>query len=476
MQGFFMNVQNNADKVSSWGFDFYPAVVWLGGGFGRQRFAPAAEVTLRHERHDDTCRGGELKLMVNRHVDPSTRLPRAVFVSRETPGEDVRRDGAYLSLAINPPAKDAEPVGGELYETGLQDAPHAREWDFLRREADRALEEAGVPRDAAVMDKLEAFAEYAMKFKHGPTYDSFHPVDVLLHSSYCTGAANIFFAFANIEGIPARSISIANHSMVEVWVDGRWHFVDNHAAGARLVPGADYVDVTIEPDNFGNFGPKQLQYLKRPIAWGRSPWHYSSMLNWHWAWGESHKRGMRTDVLDGFGISVPCDPCHAGALYPERDTYPFPLWTGAPELTLTEKASWIRAELRLPPGGALLKTFYAGSSEDNPVTAARVDWWFKGEIGPSGAALHLPGAGYTINAPEVVPGRGGVNKLRFELPPEVFAEPGHRTLVLENRTERHLRSVVYPTPLENPIYVSTEADPDVDPRTLSIEPSNISGD
>lgn len=452
------------------GAQFSPLLAYLGGPVGRQAFGVAAEVVFTHEHMDDAARGGELGLLVDRHVNPSTELPCDVFVTRQTPAEDVQRDGPYLSLAARPPVPDGDPAGGEMYDADAEEAPHVREWDFLKQHAQQALDEAGVSDAAPDADKVHALAEYAMRVKKSPTYQSFHPVDVLLHSSYCSGTANVLAALADVEGIPNRQCCISNHSMVEVRVDGRWHFVDNHADGARFVQGSDYVDVTLEPDRFPQFSEAQKGYLRHRRTWARSPWHYSGMLCWHWAWGDGIGRAVRTIIMDGYGVAVPCDPHHARALYPERDRHPFPMWDGVPQITLTEKASWLRVELRVRPGESILKSFYAGPSDDNPVTRARVDWWFRGAIAPGDVALNCPD-GATIEPAKLVPGAGDVTMLRFTLPVEAVAAPGEHDLVLTNRSKRTLAAVVYPTPLLTPPAVGTRGALGIYAQATSVEPT-----
>ncbi|MFO7957712.1 MAG: hypothetical protein R6X33_11520 [Candidatus Brocadiia bacterium] len=448
--------------------EFGPVVTYLGGPFGKQKLDVAAEVVVTHDHLDDTARGGELGLMVDRHVNPHTELPCGVFVSRDTPGEDVRRHGPYLSLAVQPPDPDGEPVGGEMYDPDAQDPPHAREWDFLMEHAEKALAEAGVGADASAADKVRAFGRYGVKFKTSPTYASFHPVDVLHHSTYCTGAANVQAALANVHGIPARHCCISNHTMTEVHVDGRWQFIDNHANSEPFVPGSDYVDVTINYDRYDQFTERQKSYISHRRCWARSPWHYSGMLNWHWAWGMGKNRGIRTDVMDGYGVGVPCDPHHAAALYPERGSYPFPAWDGNPVMTLTEKASWLRVNLLFGAGERLQKVFYVGPSDDNPVTAAHVDWWFRGEVGTADVVLDF--AGEAIEPSELVPGSGTVTKVRFNLPPDALAESGLHALVLTNRSDRRLDAVVYPTPLVEAPAIATEGARRIRPHSLTSEP------
>jgi len=449
--------------------EFRPLVAYVGGPLGRQALAPAAEVRLTHDHPDDYARGGELPLLVDRHLDPLTELPLGVPVTRETPAEDVKREGPYLSLAARPPEPDGDPVGGELYAPDQAEPPHAREWDFLKEHARKALAAAGVPNSTDPVEKVQAFAEYAMNFKKSPTYGSFHPVDVLLHSSYCTGAANVFAALCCVEGIATRQTCISNHTMNEVCLDGRWHFVDNHADGARFMPGRDYVDVTLDCDRHDELGPKQRDYLGHPRTWARSPWHYSGTLRWHWAWGDGQGRGIRTDVMDGYGVGVPCDPHHARALYPGRDRHPFPLWNGTPEIILTEKASWLRVNLLLEAGEALLKPFHVGPSDDNPVKAACVEWWFRGEVSREDVVLTCD-EDLELEPAALLPGTGGVTVVRFDLPVDAVAEIGPHALVLTNRSDRRLSAVAYPTPLVTPPPVGTQGALKAHPQSLMTEP------
>jgi len=443
---------------TAFGTEFHPVVRYLGGPFGLQKLAPAAEVILTHAHMDERIRGGELGLLIDRHVNPDTALPDGIPITRDCPGEDARRDGAYLSLAVRPPDPSCAPTGGELYDPEAADPPHAREWDFLVEHAAAALADAGVADDASDADKVAAFGDYAMRVKTPPVYGSFHPVDVLLHGSYCTGAANVQCALAVVSGIPARTIAISNHTMVEFFVEGRWRFCDNHVDAARYMHDVDYAEVTLNYDRYAQLTETQRSYISPRRTWARSPYHYSSVLQWHWAWGDGWGRGTRTDVMDGYGVSVPCDPHHAAALYPGRESYPFPAWGGTPEITLTEKGSWLRVNLRLADGGSLLKSFFVGPSEDNPVQAARVEWWFRGRVEAQDAVL-LCGDGHEVSASAVVPGVGDVARLRFDLPCDLMSAPGMQDVVLVNRSRRTLSPVFYPTPLvEAP---PAAADPDI---------------
>ncbi len=454
------------------GRQFYCCRSRLNEAFGLQNLAVACEVIVRHERVDDRCRKGQLPLLLNRHVDRQRKLPCGIFVTRESPGEDVAREAPYLSLAIRPPEHGGDPAGGELFRAEGVDSLHREEWEFLQEHVARALALAGVRDEASETDKARALADYAAQSEGALVYPSFHPVDVLLHSSYCSGLANLFFALANVSGLVCRSIHIANHSVVEVLIKGKWHFVDNHRAGGplgRFVEGRDYVDVTLRVDECPFSFDTQIGYLKSPLAWRRSPYHYSSMLQWHWAWGEGFgNRGGRSDVNDGYGVSVPCDPCHASALYPGREIFPFPLWAGVPELTLTEKASWIRVDLPLPPSAALLKNVYFSASEDNPIISGRLEWWFSGEVTKNEVVMQWDGSEKTESPDRIEYGSDGVAKAVFVLPPEA-AIPGRRNFVLQNISSRILRAVAYPTPLLEPDPVATSI-ANMDLWTLRKEP------
>ena len=447
---------------------FRPLVQYMGSTFGVQAFDVAAEVRVEHDHLDDRAGEGGSGLLVDRHVDPDTELPLGCFVDRETPGEDIRRDAPYLSLAVRPEDPTGRPHGGELYDPDARETPHAREWDFLCEHAAAALEEFGVGSGADDADKAHAFAEYAMKSKKPPTYGSFHPVDVLLHSSYCTGAANVLSALASVEGIPNRHCCISNHTMTELFLEGRWHFADNHADGARLLPGSDYVDVTLHADRYGEFSEKQRGYLTHRRTWARSPWHYSGMLRWHWAWGAGAGRGVRTGVMDGYGVGVPCDPRHAGALYPERKSYPFPCRDGRPELTLTEKGSWLRVDLPVPPGQAVLKEFYVGECTDNPAVGARIEWWLRPVGDLQNTVLLLDGR--QVQPDGVSAGTGMARKVCFELPVSPFEEPGRHSAVLLNRSDEELRVIAYPTPVVKPPAIATMDGLQIHPQSLTREP------
>jgi hypothetical protein len=176
---------------------------------------------------------------------------------------------------------------------------------------------------------------------------------------------------------------------------------------------------------------------------------------------------MRSDVTDGFGVTVPCDPHHAYALYPGRKEYPFPLWNGKPELTLTEKCSWIRAAFNLPPGESLLKQVFIEKCDDNPVKRCTAEWWFLSPIEEGDVRMMVDG-GEPLVLREVKTGKG-IFKALFEIPEQVYSEGGEIDLILENCSGNNLTAVAYPTPLVNPEPISTFV-PKVGGNGLSIEP------
>ena len=409
-----------------------------------EKLSLAAEVFVEHERFDEPWSvPTDAGLMVNRHVWPKRRMNPPKMIGRGSPGEDEDARGAYLSLASEKRGSDG--YGGELPPAGRKDrrSRHAREWDYLAGHVERAYQQylsargqemasiafwstKNLPLDAPMSewDKACALARYALRWKmrQRVIHVGFHPVDVINHGSYCTGAACVLHALAMVAGMESRFIAITNHSMIELCVDGRWVWADNHANPGAMTPAAhNYAEVTADPSAIPYLLPAQRDYLSNRAARYRSPYHYAGRYYWHFCWGESRGRGVRTDVHDGYGLSVPYDPSTAAALYPGMVRHVFRVPKGWPAaVNLTEKGALVRAEVPIGRARSLRKRFYVGESVDNPVRGGTVKVWLAGRSSvrsvqctldgtPLGAArkgMHLgqPTADFTVPADLLTPG------------------------------------------------------------------------
>lgn len=345
----------------------------------RQKLSLLAEVFLVHERVDVPLdRPGLAGLMIDRHVWPGRSISPPPPITRDSPGEDEEPTGAHLSFAVQ--ARGEDGLGGELLGSkGDQRTAHQREWDFLaghvrcayqqyRGRVARAWPE---PEELNDWQKVEALAQYAIQWKmrSAEVYDSFHPVDVLLHSSYCTGAANILHALALVAGFETRYIAISNHAQVEIHVNNRWIWADNIWPGGGVTPTPfSYARISEDPDAIPMLTPKQRELYAGRTARYRSPWHYAGRYFWHFCWGDKKGDRPRYADKDGYGLTLPYDPSTATALYPEFRRHAFQVWQANPAaLRVCEQRGWVRGRAELKGDRAFRKVFHVGDCPDNPL-------------------------------------------------------------------------------------------------------------
>lgn len=121
--------------------------------------------------------------------------------------------------------------GGELYKENDGRTAHQRDWDFIVETRDRILKEKGLLNSSDAYKKMQALADYVQsaRGREGERYPSRHPSDYILHSSYCTGAANTEAAFAATLGLKYRTLNTYAHSTAEVEISGKWHFLDDQS-------------------------------------------------------------------------------------------------------------------------------------------------------------------------------------------------------------------------------------------------------
>lgn len=138
-----------------------------------------------------------------------------------------------------------------------------REWEAVVAHRDRYLAAAGLTLESPAADiarcLAESFAGYS-HFKDKPLCTTFpgdaraleHPVEGLLHQSFCIGCAEAFATLADCAGLAARVLSMGGHVVAEVRVDGRWHLVDSiarHKATSELELYFDssFVETILDP-------------------------------------------------------------------------------------------------------------------------------------------------------------------------------------------------------------------------------------
>lgn len=347
----------------------------------------AAELCVEHQHFDEASPVAHADgVMLNRHLDRERHYAPPPLIGPDYPGEDEVPTGAYISLAAQ--ERGADGRGGELAgaktEQGqspdLQQSAHQREYAFLQQHVEQAYAAYQQSYNAwpstALNDwqKVEALARYATRWKMrtAEVYDSFHPVDVLFHSSYCTGAANILQALAMLAGFDTRFIAISNHSTVEIHVNGRWIWADNIIAGGGVTPNTcNYAEMTSDPLAVPSFTDMQRAFYNSATARYRAPYSLAARYYWHFMSGDGKGRGVRDDVSDGYGLSLAYDPSTACALYPELKQHRFFSPQGwAPTVIISEKGSLVRATHALQPDEIVRKRFYIAASDDNPIQRA----------------------------------------------------------------------------------------------------------
>ncbi len=407
----------------------------------KERLSLIAEVFLIHEHLDEPSDlPGTAGLMVNRHVWPGRSIATPPPVTRDDPGEDEQPTGAYLPYASQPRGEDG--LGGEL-RGGRDDdrTAHQREWDFLAGHVRAAYEtyrgrlvRPWPQAELSDWQKVEALAQYAMQWKMrtADVYAGFHPVDVLLHSSYCTGAANVLQALAMVAGFETRYIAISNHAQVEIRVGGRWIWADNIWPDGGVTPTPfNYAQITEDPDAIVLLTEKQRELYRVRTARYRAPWHFAGQRYWHFCWGGKFGDRPRYADVDGYGLAMPYDPSTAAALYPELKRHAFRVWQGdVPALCISEQRGWVRGRVALTAGRAFRKVFYVGQTPDNPVRGGLVKFRLPAPLAGSSLRVTLDGA----------PLAGGAPGVRFEQPtwdvalPAERLTPGEHELIVEPET------------------------------------------
>ena len=369
----------------------------------------AAEVEIEHHRGDRPSGHPWARFcLVNRHLEdrPALDLPR---LHRDMAGADELAEGASVSRASGPRA-EGQSHGGELWDGADGRTRMQRDWDFLQRHLSLALERYraySLPvmsvesyrredHEMSAWRTVKALAHYAINWKSRiPEMAAApHPVDVLVRSYHCTGAANVLFALCTVAGIPVRRISISHHSMVEALVDGRWVWLDNLVGGECVHPFS-YQELITRLKEWPHLSGRQFQMLAGMVPFHRSPYCFDEALSWRFGVDVLNSgAGESGDVAQGTGLSLGYDPSTATALYPDLPEYLFACPAspeGRPILTLNPKQSWLHAPFRLCGDLALRARFTLSACPDNPVEAARLKVWCAPGVSPDALRPTLDG-------------------------------------------------------------------------------------
>ena len=319
-----------------------------------------------YQEPDRFC--GDLGVFVNRHVNPYTRFELPAPVTRQSKGMDEQACGAQVSNAALP--------GGEIYDPADGKSAHQRDWDFIVAETQRILAEKGLAGSSDRAAQIRAMAEYVQSRRGGKVYESRGPADFLLHSSYCTGAANALAAIASTMDLDYRTINHYGHSVTEVLVDGKWYFIEN-SVGYPVFVTSTLMRLTCEAEAYPydkeKYGKRYPEWNLSGDDWMRYGAVYSlSSRWWHFNQGSlGADRIIRSQSLrNGCGVCVGLDGNTAGPLYPGLDEYLFKaVESGA--MLVAGKYCWYYTTLPLGPGQRVRRSFYLGGLRDpgHPVTA-----------------------------------------------------------------------------------------------------------
>jgi len=341
---------------------------------GEMNWSPALLIKLRHRKADET-NIADRGLLINRHINPKSRFARTALVKRDSTGRDEAVDGVAVSIESMP--------GGQVYEEGDGRTAHQRDWDFLVRTRDRIWAQSGIKKSDPTLKKLQALAQYVRErqFLSHWSY-SVHPVDYLLHATYCTGRANAMMGLASTMGLHVRSLNHAHHSMCEVLVDGKWYFIENASGRPFTVARGNFMELTARPDQVRPYGEGRITdgYARLDVS-GEDlvkigPMYVLSADQWrmNWCGGGLCIPTMFQCLENGYGLAVCLDGNTAHALYPEAETYYLKESPTTGMFMVAGKYGWWHSRLKLRPGQAVRRKVYLGEldDEDNPVARVEV--------------------------------------------------------------------------------------------------------
>ncbi len=342
---------------------------------GPMNWSAGIKILAFHDHPDKNSRTG-LPLFLNRHINQDSSLPEYPLVTRDSRGMDEDTAGVHVSIAALP--------GGELYQENDKRTAHQRDWDFIASERDIILKEKGLFNSKDTLAKLKVLGDYVQSRRGGnENYPSRHPVDFLLHSSYCTGASNTMVGFATTMGLKARTINTSVHSTIEVEVEGKWYFIDNSKSlKYSLVENMNFMQVSAFPENipalscesdaapktkkrfYGSYKLHGDDYVFSGSAYNLAAgvWHMNQCGT-----GQECPVNSQT-ILNGAGLTVGLDATTAKALYPGDKE----IWVRATDngaVMIAGKYCWWRSAMNLKQGEKIRRFFYLGEikNPENPL-------------------------------------------------------------------------------------------------------------
>ena len=368
---------------------------------------------------------------------------------------DVDPSGVHVSGAAVPPGTGGDPMAdifaykwpkealreSQIYDANDGKTAHQRDWDVISDAVDKAYRDAGLTSESPAMDRIQTLVDLQNEHK-GEVHPSRHPVDTLLHSSYCTGAANLFVALCMVAGFPARTLNNAIHSMSEVWNGEKWLFVDNLTDGqlvdlaptpnrkAEAIFHHNYIQMLTGMGACADGTPLQAAHATR---YSEEQPYFEPYINlgtrdWRFNHGRMGLSPSLPPKEAGVGLfALPC-PDNIRAIYPEWDEPLLLSRSGREaELSLTPRQGWLDSVVRVDRRLGIRKSFHVGDLDDgiNPVKSARADLHISDSIGTEfnasrgGWILQLNGRTLSLEKKALTQHAG---LLSFDLPVQYLQE------------------------------------------------------
>ena len=271
-----------------------------------------------------------------------------------------------------------------------------KDWDTLIAHRDRVLAAAGLTLDSPKEAIAKAIADtfkWESPFYHTKpeqaviggekTRQLHHPVESVLHQSFCVGCANAHVALAAACGIPARNVGTHGHYAAEFLIDGRWRYVENTCRhpdqkGLEAFFPEAWMDLTTHPERFMKYMPAKKaggywnadngDYCLMGASW-RSPLQLLFAADCAYALYPEHERwGIKGLGADGRRLPLVwriqgfiwMDEAHGGDNEARRElrrrTAPFPFANPSAHRTFLYQP--------LKPGDRLRHSFWLGALDD----------------------------------------------------------------------------------------------------------------
>ncbi|MEA1949738.1 MAG: transglutaminase domain-containing protein [Planctomycetota bacterium] len=174
-------------------------------------------IEAEYEKVDGYCPETYLPLLKNRNI-PKGYAVNPVFY------QPCKRDTALTAVSI-------------------KFGDHKKDYDYIVKKRNEILHAADIPPNGRDIDKVRAIAFALVNHRrYNPEEPEvgfgyyLHPVDFMDKISYCAGAAKTMVAMCSTMNIPAREISMYCHCVCEVFIDGKWRFVENTVAALENIP------------------------------------------------------------------------------------------------------------------------------------------------------------------------------------------------------------------------------------------------